>query len=104
MDIPDQKSISVMLCLIDTLSCWKEHKKSCLMGRIYLCTMSTRAPSIGQILKEGVAGQEVTVRAWVKSLRRQKVNTFLHLEDGLSHHKIQVVLSNEQVWGGYFCA
>ena len=59
--------------------------------------MSTRPPSIGQILKEGVAGQEVTVRAWVKSLRRQKVNTFLHLEDGLSHHKIQVVLSNEQV-------
>ena len=59
---------------------------------------STRAPpSIGQILEEGVAGQEVTVRAWVKSLRRQKVNTFLHLEDGLSHHKIQVVLSHEQV-------
>ena len=44
-----------------------------------------------------MTGETVTVNAWVKSVRRQKANTFLHVEDGLSPARLQVVTESANV-------
>jgi len=52
--------------------------------------------SISQILNEKPLGScEVT--GWVKSARKQKDITFLHVSDGSSHNNIQVILPSSKV-------
>lgn len=39
----------------------------------------------------------VTIQGWVKSLRKQKLNTFLDVSDGTSSHHVQVIADTEIV-------
>ena len=55
--------------------------------------------TIGRIVKVPVNGlpKPVTVKGWVKSLRKQKQNTFLDLGDGVSGAHLQVVADTSLV-------
>ena len=48
--------------------------------------------SIRQILARGEAGDEVTVRGWVRTARHSKGVSFLEISDGSCFAGLQVVL------------
>lgn len=52
---------------------------------------SDGAVSVKSLLQDHVVGSNVLVKGWVKSLRKQKENTFMHIGDG-SAEQIQVII------------
>lgn len=45
------------------------------------------------VLKQGNIGDKVNINGWIRSMRNQKNNIFLDINDGSSIHNIQIVLS-----------
>lgn len=48
------------------------------------------------VLKNGNVGDKVNINGWVRSMRNQKNNIFLDINDGSTIHNIQIVLSAEK--------
>ncbi|KAK3851596.1 hypothetical protein Pcinc_041771 [Petrolisthes cinctipes] len=48
------------------------------------------------LLQDQPLHQTVTVKGWVKGMRRQKERTFLDIDDGSCYKKLQVVLNSDQ--------
>ncbi|XP_023013966.2 asparagine--tRNA ligase, mitochondrial [Leptinotarsa decemlineata] len=48
--------------------------------------------SILNVLKNSAVGDEVNIKGWVKSLRKQKENVFIDLNDGSTGQKLQVII------------
>ena len=59
--------------------------------------MSGTGASITEALKTQNVGQALNVQGWVKAIRRQKVNTFIDLDDGLSLGKLQIICDSSKI-------
>ncbi|XP_060530715.1 probable asparagine--tRNA ligase, mitochondrial [Cylas formicarius] len=51
--------------------------------------------SIAHFLKNGKVGQDITVKGWIKSLRKQKELIFIDLNDGSTPQRLQILLPSK---------
>ncbi|CAG9820136.1 unnamed protein product [Phaedon cochleariae] len=57
---------------------------------------STNIGNILDIFQNAKLGQEINIKGWVKSLRKQKERVFLDLSDGSTWKKLQIVLPHNK--------
>ncbi|KAG5868850.1 hypothetical protein JTB14_031090 [Gonioctena quinquepunctata] len=56
---------------------------------------SKAADSILSVFQNSKIGDEISVKGWIKSLRKQKENVFIDLHDGSTAKKLQIILSQD---------
>ncbi|XP_018565179.1 probable asparagine--tRNA ligase, mitochondrial [Anoplophora glabripennis] len=58
---------------------------------------STKTTSVINILKLPNAGEKISVKGWVKAIRKQKENVFIDLNDGSTEKKLQILIPHKCV-------
>lgn len=57
---------------------------------------SHRKTSVRDVIKTGYVSDQVTVQGWIRSIRNQKNNVFLDINDGSSLANLQIVISSDK--------
>ncbi|KAM6933340.1 asparaginyl-tRNA synthetase [Xenentodon cancila] len=66
-----------------------------LFGIRHFCEKSPAKLRVSEALADAELGKKITVQGWIRSVRAQKNNVFLHLNDGSSLQSLQVVARAE---------
>ncbi|XP_062328729.1 probable asparagine--tRNA ligase, mitochondrial [Osmerus eperlanus] len=61
----------------------------------FYCQKTTRKQRICEAISSVEVGAHITVQGWVRSVRLQKDNLFLHVNDGSSLQSLQIVASSD---------
>ena len=69
------------------------------VGRCLQRRRAIQSQSVSHILSDTQAGQSVKAQGWVKTVRKQKQNAFVEVNDGSSFENLQVVLPATEVEG-----
>uniref|UniRef100_A0A4W5K5C0 OB domain-containing protein n=1 Tax=Hucho hucho TaxID=62062 RepID=A0A4W5K5C0_9TELE len=75
--------------------CLCEAAVGLVRSRRYYCHKTPTNTLVCQALSRSHLGTAITVKGWVRSVRPQKENLFLHVNDGSSLQSLQVVASSE---------
>jgi len=69
----------------------RQHERNVLVKLIRFSSQENKNVTLKQIFNDKRVGHHHIVSGWVKSARKQKLNTFLDLNDGTTSEKLQVV-------------
>ncbi|XP_054884512.1 probable asparagine--tRNA ligase, mitochondrial [Poeciliopsis prolifica] len=67
------------------------YRRVCLVGRRRFCEKTSTKLRVSEALSGVQLGADVKVQGWVRSVRPQKNNIFLHVNDGSSLQSLQIV-------------